>query len=214
MMFNIWTDLLNTNFFSGLSTILTIGGAIYLFFRQKKEHKQEIAALLLNDIRNANNALQVVRDLFNGPGRNIPDITILPDNNWKKYSYLFSKDFDEDELDEINNYFINTERCSYLVQQHSNLFLQHIFTRMNAMQNANINLLVSNSEDDAKFKISEFDQKFANPNISSSPYDPIGFYTNLEKYLPEIPNILTSSVGIKLKEMAYPKKRTLFLLKK
>ncbi len=206
-----------TKHFEGFATILTIGGAIYLYLRQKKESKQQIATLIINDIRNANIALKTVKDSFNSV-RVIPDVTVLPENNWKKFSYLFSRDLDEDDVEKINNFFSNVERISYIITQYNNLFLQHIFTRMSALQITNLNLLATAIDaKGAKETIDELDKRFADPNISNSVYNPTGFYTNLEKYLPEVPDLLTSTVGIKLKQMANPPKfklNLLFFLKK
>lgn len=207
---NIWNFLVIQNF-SGLATILTIGGAIYLYLRAKKENKQQIATLLINDIRNADSAIKTVKDSFNNPIKTIPDVTVLPENNWKKFSFLFSRDFDEDEISQMNKYFNNVERINYIVTQHNNLFLLHISTRMSALQNANMNILLSaDTEELAKREIEELDKRFANSNISNSPYEPMGFYSNLEKYLPEISNLLTSSTGKKLKRIVTPPKSHIF----
>lgn len=197
--------------FSGLATILTIGGAIYLYLKSKRENKQQIATLLINDIRNANTAIEAIKDAFNNPtNKFIPDITVLSENNWKKFSYLFSRDFDEDEMRNMNKYFNNIERISYLVNQHSNLFLLQISSRMAALQGTNINLLSSAaSERQAKENIAELDRRFANNDISTSPYEPNLFYYNLEKYLPEIPSILMTLAGKKLKQIANPPKSKL-----
>lgn len=217
-LFSLW-DFLVIKHFDGLATILTIGGAIYLYLKNKHENKQQIATLILNDIRNADSSIETLKNFFNNStNRTIPDITILPENNWKKFSYLFSRDFDEDEIRLLNKYFANVERISYLVTQHSNLFIQHVFTRMSALQGANINILASDlSDNEIKQKIVLLDKRFADETISNSPYDPKGYYANLENYLPEVPSLLTDSVGEKLKKLSNPPKlkpNILFFLKR
>lgn len=203
-IFHIWNFLVIENF-SGLATILTIGGAIYLYLRAKRESKQQIATLLVSDIRNADSALKIIRDSISAPVKTIPELTVLPENNWKKFSYLFSRDLDEDEINLINKYFSNLERINYIVDQHNNLFLLQISSRMNALQFSNMSIISSSkSEEEAKKAVDELDSKFGSGNISNSPYEPKGFYTNLERYLPEIPNILTSSAGKKLKKISNP----------
>src|ERR1700732_3649414 len=117
----------NSNFFVSLSTILTIGGAIYLYIRQKAENKQQIATLLISDIRNAQSAIQTVRTSLNT--NIIPEITVLPENNWKKYSYLFSRDLDQDDTAALNKFFADTERVSYIVTQFNNMFQVSISDR-------------------------------------------------------------------------------------
>lgn len=190
--------------FDGLATILTIGGAIYLYLRSKREFKQQIATLLVSDIRNADTSIEKVRDAFDKPivNRSIPDITVLPENNWKKYSHLFSKDFDEDETSLLNLYFASVERISFIVTQSNNIFLQTVSARTNALQKENMRILASSrSLDEVNKKLQELDKRFAS-GVSTSPYSPQFFYDNLGEYLPKVPSVLTSSAGKKLKKIA------------
>lgn len=190
----------NSNFFVASATILTIGGAIYLYIRQKGENKQQIATLMINDIRNAESAIQIVKDSLSH--QIIPEITVLPENNWKKYSYLFSKDLDQDETTLINNFFSNVERVSYIVTQANNMFLVLISDRDAAIQTANIQLVSgSKTYTEAKKKLSVFDG-ILSQQISASPYIPSGFYTKLHNYLPGISDILNTEAGRKLKKIA------------
>lgn len=199
-MWNAITYFFNSSFFVSLSTILTIGGAIYLYFAQKRENKQQIATLLVNDIRNAQAAIQVVRDSLNV--QIIPEITVLPENNWKKHSHLFSKNLDQDDTALINKFFSDVERVSYVVTQANNMLLVTITDRDAAIQNANINI-VANSKNiaQARKKLAAFDD-IMNQQISTSPYIPSGFYTKLHNYLPGIPDLLSAEVGRKLKSIA------------
>ncbi|MBI3577531.1 hypothetical protein HY086_05840 [Candidatus Gottesmanbacteria bacterium] len=199
-MWDTIVKFFNSNFFVSLSTILTIGGAIYLYLRQKRENKQQIATLLVNDIRNAQAAIQVVRDSLNT--QIIPEITVLPENNWKKYSYLFSKDLDQDDTALLNKFFSDVERVSYIVTQANNMLLVTISDRDAAIQNANINI-VANSKNlvQARKKLATFDG-IINQQISTSPYVPSGFYTKLHNYLPGILDLLSTEAGRKLKNIA------------
>src|SRR3990167_8339720 len=99
---------LNSNFFIALVTGIAGGTAIWLYRKQKSENKQQIATLLIGDIRNAYAAIQAVKDSIKN--NLIPEIVILPENNWKKFSYLFSKDLDQDETYIINKFFSDAER--------------------------------------------------------------------------------------------------------
>lgn len=198
-----WAPILNffnSNFFVSLTTILTIGGAIFLYIRQKEENKQQIATLLVNDIRNAQSAIQIVRDSLEN--RIIPEITVLPENNWKKFSHLFSKNLDQDETALLNKFFSDVERVSYVVTQANNMLLVTISDRDAAIQTANINI-VANSKNfmQASKKIAIFDG-ILNQQISTSAYIPSGFYTKLDQYLPGVPDILSAAVGRKLKKIA------------
>lgn len=215
----VWTAVsafFNSNFFVALSTVFTIGGGIYLYFLQKREQKQQIAILLINDIRNAQDAIQSVRDSLHN-ALSIPEIIVLPENNWKKYSYLFSKDLDPDNLHSVNRFFTAAERISYIVVQANNMFLTQISNRSAAMQNENVRKISeATTMVEARDRIRLFDEIFASPQISNSPYIPQGFFDKLNNYLPDIQDLLNSPAGEKLKMIAEPKrfKLNLFSLKK
>jgi len=204
MLQSDWNNIItffNSPFFTSLATILTVGGAVILYWLQKRQTKEQIAILLVNDIRNAQSAIQTVKDSLKDSL--IPEITVLPENNWKIHSYLFSKDFDQDETRLINKFFSDVERISYIVTQANNMFLMQISDRNAAVQNANIKFIADSKEVmEAKQKIELFDKIFADKEVSNSPYLPSGFYIKLNKYLPEVPDILSTTVGIKLKKIA------------
>jgi hypothetical protein len=195
-------NFFNSNFFVSLSTILTIGGAIYLYLRQKSEIKQQIARLLINDIRNAQSAmLQIKSSLVNNI---IPEITVLPENNWKKHSYLFAKDLDQDDTETLNKFFSSVERISFIVTQANNMFIVGVTHRNSAIQNANIDIVRSAATYQiAQKKLAVFDSILGNNQVSTSAYIPSGFYTNLRIYLPTVPDILNSEAGRKLKTIAH-----------
>jgi hypothetical protein len=210
-MHNLWTRFLepffNSQFFSGLATILTVGGAILVYKLQKGKEKQQIAILLINDIRNAHSAITSVKDALHVSGiPELPEVTILSENNWSKYSYLFSKDFDQDETALINKYFSDIERLNYIVTQANNMFLLQVSERTAALQKENLRI-IADSETIKKMieRLSKLDRFFADVKTSTSPYIPVGFYDKLKKYMPEVPDLLNTPVGEKLKNIAEKK---------
>lgn len=200
-----WVNVLtffNSNFFVALTTLLTIGGGIYLYLRQKNENKQQIAILLINDIRNAQDAIQTVKDSLRNDSL-IPEIVVLPDNNWGKYSYLFSKDLDQDEMRSINKFFSYAERINYIITQANNMFLLQITNRSKAMQESNLRIIeTSRTVEEAVMRLNIFDTIFKDRRVSNSPYVPQGFYDSLDKYLPDMQDLLNSSAGKKFKQIA------------
>lgn len=201
----IWsflTTFFNSNFFLGLSTILTVLVAILLYFRQKKSEKQQIAALLVNEIRNAEEAIHLLKTRTRGV--EIPEIIILPQNNWNKFSHLFSKDFDQDEVNTINRFYFDAERANYIVNYGNtvDLFLLNIRERIDASHHKVLDIIdKASSLNDLKVKMKRFQDKFYNVN-SFFQYSPVGFTTILDSHLATITFILDSPVGIKLKQLA------------
>jgi len=200
----IW-DFINTNFFSALVTIVGASFVIYLYKKQKKEQKQRAAIILVNEIRNIEESIDIFRDsLREDPNRlELPEITILSENNWQKFSDLFSKDFDQDQIRKINKFYSDAARLSYIVTNANNMFIVNVYNRASAMQQANISLISSSANiEEAKSKINTFENILFDPNISKTPYVPQGFNSKLIKYLGDTEPILLTSIGEKLKKIA------------
>jgi hypothetical protein len=204
-MYNFWAYLIsffNSNFFVALVTGLTGAIAMILYNKQKRETRERIAISLINDIRNSWEAVELVRIYLRETGIT-PEITVLPENNWKKYSYLFTKDLDQDEMDITNKYFANIERVNYIVNQSNDTFITQIKDRDAALQNANLDIIKkADTVEDAITKINKLNLIFGDSKISSSPYYPQGFIDKLNKYLPEAIDLMNTPVGAKLKTIA------------
>lgn len=201
---NIWSFLssfFNSNFFVGISTILTIVWAVILYLRQKDSEKQRIAVILVNEIRNAEEAIKSLKK--RPAGNEIPEIIILPQNSWSKYSHLFSNDLDRDQIDTINRFYFEAERANYIVS-HGNtveLFLSNVKARLNAAQQQVVNIIDITPKANLKTKMKEFSDKFYTQETFFH-YSPVGFLTNLDLHLNNITFILDSPAGIKLKQLA------------
>ncbi len=213
----IWSFIVtffNSNFFQGFSTILTVIGAVILYLRQKNAERQRIAAALVNEIRNAEEA---INSLKNRPGGvEIPEIIILPHNSWSKYSHLFTKELDQDQINTINRFYFEAERANYIVS-HGNtvdLFLSNIKARTEAVHQKVLDIIATVSKKELKNKMKEFSDKFYNTD-SFFAYSPNGFPNQLDLHLKNVALILDSPAGIKLKELAgvqEKKKKTFFSL--
>lgn len=212
---DVWSFLatfFNSNFFQGFSTILTVIGAVILYLGQKNAEKQRIAAALVNEIRNAEES---INSLKNRPaGLEIPEIIILPQNSWGKYSHLFTKDLDQDQINTINRFYFEAERANYIVSRGNtvDLFLSNIKARTEAAHQKVLDIVATASKKRLKAEMKEFSDKFYNQD-SFFAYSPNGFPNQLDLHLKNITLILDSPAGIKLKELAgvQDKKKKFFL---
>lgn len=197
-------DFLNSNFFIALVTGLSATVAILLYNKQKNESKQRAAILLINEIRNAEAAIGLVKDtLTQNPGASLPEITVLPENSWNKFSNLFTKDFDQDQIRLINKFYSDAERVNYIVTQSNNMFLVNVLNRASAIQHANVNLLANAKHKANVVKlIAEFEERLWRRDASPSIYTPQGFTDQLNKYLIDIQFLLSTPVGEKFKKIA------------
>ncbi|MDD5415552.1 MAG: hypothetical protein PHE48_00930 [Candidatus Daviesbacteria bacterium] len=198
---SIWQSFLDSNFFVGLSTIFTVAGAIILYKRQKDAEKRQIAALLVNEIRNAETAIQALKT--RNKANEIPELIILPQNNWNKYSHLFIKDLDSDQINGINRFYFDIERANYIVNYGNTveLFLLNIRSRLMTAHETVSGIIDKSSKVNLKKNMANFNEKFQNVN-SYFHYSPIGFTTILDSHLEIIIPILDSPAGLKLKQMA------------
>lgn len=103
-----FTALINSPFVGGLvAGIATLGTgwfAIRVFRLQKQDEKTNSAISILFEIRNAEGKIDVIREKLNS-GSTIDLPAVLPMNSWARYSHLFAKDFDSDELKLVNTFY-------------------------------------------------------------------------------------------------------------
>jgi hypothetical protein len=87
----------------GLITLIAGFAAIYLYLKQKKDHKRDAARLVLQEIRYAE---QRVRNYRTYATYSFSE-KLLPTNSWHKNIHLFVKDLKETEIDLISKFFSN-----------------------------------------------------------------------------------------------------------
>lgn len=193
-------DFFNSNFFVSLSTILTIGGAVIIFLWEKTQAKQQIAILLINQIRNAEAGISKLKEHKND--LEFPVIPILPLNSWNEYSHLFAKDFDQDDMQQITNFFSIAQKIEYIVQKGNKIdrFLDHIYLRTGAIQNKIMDILES-SPDQATAK-QRHDQFVDKLDAGTHHYAPAGFKNELNDLLQGYSAILGTHAGTKFKSIA------------
>jgi hypothetical protein len=111
----------NSNFFVALSTFLTGVAAFLVYSWQKKDNKTNAALIILSEIRSSEGKLGLVKKRLTGSTyEDFP--SVLPINSWSKFSYLFAKDFDQDELDKINTFFSNCQSIDEMANRDNNFF--------------------------------------------------------------------------------------------
>lgn len=207
-LWNFLVGLFNSSFFTSLATIGTIGGAILVFKKQKQSEKQQIARLLVEEIRNAEQSLKLLRE--RGEGSEIPPISILTQNSWARFSFLFTNDLDQDDIQTINEFYASAERANVLVEEGNSLriFLRQVNSKSDAIQHALVNLISTEiTPADTKVRSDAFKRELdSNSGTSNYHYSASGYVTKLDIYLNKIKDILSTSAGMKLKQIAGYKK--------
>ena len=86
-----------------LVTIIVGGVAWLLYYLQKRDKKREAAAIILMEIRLAENRIGEIKRIK----KIDPNIfsPLLISTRWNEYNHLFVKNLDKDEMDTINNFY-------------------------------------------------------------------------------------------------------------
>ncbi len=179
-------------------TLLSVAIAILLYWWKVRVDKRNAARILLMEIRNAERTLKVIKE----SGTVAETTFVMPVSSWKKLQHYFVKDFDSDELDDLNHFY---NLCSLIQKE------------VNRMKDQ---LPISNEE---KIKVTQqklldlADKYAANPSGYQKAkkevlYDQ--FFPEVEWFVPDLPKsrimqhlgdirpVLTTSCGQKLKKIA------------
>lgn len=102
-------SFVNSEIFVAIVTLVVGFVAIFLYIRQRRDHKSDAALLVLQEIRFAE---QVIRNANSStpPNYRLYD-RLLPTNNWNNNIHLFLNDLEETELDLISRFY---SRAAYI----------------------------------------------------------------------------------------------------
>lgn len=115
-------QFLNDNI--GLITLVVGLLAIYLYLKQKADSKRDIAKLILQEIRYAE---QQIRNSGRGTRGYSLSSRLLPTNSWDDNIHLFIKDLKETEIDMISEFYSQAAYIDYLIEERSKQKLNQKF---------------------------------------------------------------------------------------
>lgn len=106
-------NFLNNN--TGVVTFFVGSLAIYLYIKQKRDHKRDAASLILQEIRYAE---QQIRNARQGGKVEYPLASkLLPTNSWNDNIHLFVKDLKETQIDMISAFYSKTTFVDFLISK-------------------------------------------------------------------------------------------------
>lgn len=109
-----WT--LVSNFLTAFITLIVGGLAIYLYRKQKNDYKRDVALLILQEIRYAEQ--QVRSSQSYSMGENYPlSCKLLPTNSWYKNIHLFMNDFEQPQIDAISRFYAEVEYVDLVIEK-------------------------------------------------------------------------------------------------
>lgn len=116
-------QFLNNNI--GLITLIVGLLVIYLYLKQKADAKRDIAKLILQEIRYAE---QQIRNSGRSSHGYSLSSRLLPTNSWDDNIHLFIKDLKETEIDMISEFYSQAAYIDYLVEERSKQKLNQRFS--------------------------------------------------------------------------------------
>lgn len=199
-------DILNSNF-----VLAAVGLSIFiLYWLQIRDQKIAAASAIFFEIKNAEKLLKKVKDEVENE-RLPEDINLMQVESWNRYKYLFIKDFDRDEWEAINDFYVRCKLIDDAISYNRTFFQKNEEQiRINKYQAAanyskesveafyrgeDIDVSVVSSE-----KYRKFDEIFMEIKELYSPQKPV---LEVQNHIQKLNlNISFGSVGVKLKRLA------------
>jgi hypothetical protein len=191
--------------FSGFATLLTGTVAWIVYSLQKRDRKISSARIVLSEIRLAEKRIDEISDLLERIQKNFP--SVLPINSWEKYSYLFASDFDQDQIEELNEFYNNCTIIENAVKQDDRYSWLNADAISQTAQTKYIELIVASLNEDftinlnllEKYRVAVLNTFVSNPY----PYSPQRTINLIKSHIDKINKITTNTTGIKLKKLAH-----------
>ncbi len=178
--------------------LLSVAIAVILYLWKVKIDKRNAARVLLMEIRNAERTLKVIKE----SGVIAETTFVMPVSSWKKFQHYFVKDFDIDELDDLNHFY----NLCILIQKEVNRMKDQLPTSNEEKIKITQQKLLDLAD---KYAGNEAGYLQARKEIL---YD--RFFSEVEWFIPDLPKtrtmqhlgnvkpVLTTTCGKKLKKIA------------
>lgn len=210
--YKVVASFLNSSLFLAIVTIFVGCFAIYIYMRQKKDFKKDAANSMLLEIQSAESAITKVRENLRS-GKLEIDVTVLQSNGWSQYKHLFSRSFDKDEWDLVDNFYNKAALLEKTIENYRASFgndVEQIRANKQRILADCALEIVNNSKPKQKAEdaLKSFNEKvdFFNKLYMGKQgefaYRPQKYIDDTGIYLEDLQRITTSSAGEKLKKIA------------
>lgn len=215
MFQDIWY-FINSQFFVAIITLAVGFTAWILYRKQNKDRKRDIANSILSEIQQAEKSVDRVRDYIRDTGNVEINIQIVRQNSWTSHKHLFSNDLDEDEWNEINNFYDNAEllnetlrRSNMIFEKNSDQIRSNMQEAVAAFSKAAASVY---NEQNKEITVRDFNEKldlfnkFYGDKSKIFTFSPVKYLNDANRILEDIRFISTSTAGEKLKRLSGKKR--------
>lgn len=198
--------------FVGFATLLAGSIAWLVYLSQKKDKKTNAAKVVLSEIRLAESRIEEIKDLLARKQSDFP--LVLPVNSWNSSSYLFASDFDQDQLEEINNFYNLCEVMTDAAKKDSNFAWLTSESIAQVGETTAVQLILQSLKKNLSFDQTKFN-KLKQSVLDNIPthayiYAPQKTINILNQSITQVRTITTSTTGTELKKLAKDKKFIFF----
>lgn len=207
-------SILNAPLVTTIATVLAGIVALFVYWKQKRDKKRDIANALLAEIRSAEVAIERIKDYIRDNDKVDISIKVVEYNSWSKHRYIFSGDLDEDQWREISNFYSNAELLDDVIRQANAVFESNADKIRSNMQRVLADLVevtVINSSKDTIADLKRLNEKLAvfdqiyDDKKGDFVYTPMKYINDAKRLLSDLHLISTTSTGDKIKRLASKK---------
>jgi len=205
-MDNLWVVILGQT--ATIATIITALVAYKIYQNAKADEIENAARILILEIRESEKAIKKLLDFKNtnpdpkSTGYPGDLIKIIPLKAWNKYSHLFIKKVNNDEYDQLNDYYAKCEVLEKYLEKNHNFFWISAEERARQNEILAAKLAFKNPSFERTMFDSEFDKLTTLCFNNVAPFMPAGIRTQIDRNLNSISLITPTPTWNKLKSIA------------
>lgn len=202
----LYPAVLNSNFVFALTTFGVGSLAIYIYIRQKSDEKGNSARILFLELRESEKELKKLIDYkITTSGEDYPQqniVKLLQNRSWSKYAHLFIENFNNDEYQQLDEYFKKCDILEKYFEKQHHFFWISTEERARQKEGIGAKLAFDNpTMPPAVFSTTVND--ISNLYIQNTrTYAPAGITIEINKQLEAITLISVTPLWTKLKDLA------------
>jgi hypothetical protein len=113
------------NYLSSIVTFVVGFIALFIYQKQKRDHKKNAANILIIEIEGAERQLQTLKE--SGTPKTLKEGQyLMPSSSWSKYRHLFARDFTSREWDILTNFYNRCQEFDDAVRYNGTFFRQDV----------------------------------------------------------------------------------------
>lgn len=209
-MFSYISNLLNSNFFQSLLTLIVGFVALYVYKKQRKDEKKAAANSIFLEIQHIEGCLPKVKEAVRRGTLQSLDFNVLREDSWSKYSHLFSSNFDKEEWEIITDFYTNARLLEEAIRQTNQSFQDDIEQiRINKQRIlADITKeTIDQAGNDGEATVEQYNRKvevFDKLYMSRQDdfaYTPVKYLNDAKKCLEDMDKISITNIGTTFKDI-------------